>query len=783
MSKFDGSIPCLKMMMLTPVLLSLSACGGGSSSSEPTPTISVGSLSSTVAGLPTNAAPRFLVTGPNNFSSSWDGKTPLNALPFGTYQITVNDIATAQGRFSAEPAQFSIVVDGNESFNVLYQTELVSDGVITGFGSIVVNGTRFNTDNASFVSHNGQLSEVALDLGMVVNVSGRTTADGTIISADNVSYYAVAEGPISTISLAQGTFSVLGQTFTINANTRFVERNFEQLRSGDLVEVSAIGSNQQWIATRVEFYSQLQDDYDVTGFVRALDSNTRTFSLGDLTIDYSRADIEGNLTNGALVSVGALSLPQDNLWQVLDVDVLKQGELESQGQLVLESLIQSLQGSQLTLSNGIVLLLNADTATINADRSELAVGQRVIVKATRSDSGLMANQIQVVKESLIQALGIVTERDSNEIRVNGTEFDVTSTTNIIDKRVSPAKQITLNEVFVGDRVEISGFYAADNDLTASSISVLESSDTPEQNGGGMLDIEGRLTAVTPPDSSGMATLQINGLEITSLAATRYFFNDRFVSADDFFSRVKLNDTIDIDARLVDGKILAYEVEREDERTNHRGLFEIEGSVSTALVNNRFVMSGLSILITETTRFEDGNESALIAGAKLEVKATEDNEGNIVAVVVDFAGDERRDNDSASGELEIEGRITDFNTQDRFVISGQKVALTTNTIFENGVRSDLREGLWVEVEGYLDRDGTLQANHLYLEKEREDDVKGVISQVIDMNQFVVNGVTVELTSRTEFEGGRRSDIAVGRLIEAEGQFISATRLLASEVYFK
>ena len=786
------------MLVFTlPITFALAACGGGSSDSgstppsptptptpPPSPTPSVGSLSATVTGLPTNATPSFAVTGPDNFSVTWNGTSALTSLAHGTYQLTVNQVPTAQGVFDSLPATVTITVDGDESVDVMYQTDLVSDGIITGFGSVVVNGVRFNTDNASFNSHNGVLDENALDLGMVVNVIGRTTADGSVVTAQTVNYYATAEGPISSISFAQGAFTVLGQTFTVDANTRFVDRRFEQLRVGDLVEVSAVGDNEQWTATRVEFYSLLQDDYDVTGFVSGLNSNERTFSLGDITIDYGNADVDGTLVNGALVNVEGRDLPQGTVWQVDEVDVLRNGAPESRGQLVLEGLIQQLENDRLTLSNGSHVLITADTTFINAGRIDLAVGQRVVVRASQTDDGLLANQIRVVKESLIQASGTVTERDTNEIRVNGTEFDVNSATNIVDARVSPPLQISLDDIVVGDQVEVSGFYDEDNDLTASNIRLLDASANPGENRGGVLDIEGRLSAFTPPDASGIASLTINGLVITTQSTTRYYFNDRFVSADDFFSRVQLNDTIDIDARLVDGAILAYEVEREDERDNNRGLFEIEGTVSEGLSGDRFVLSGLTILVTANTRFEDGNESGLTNGVYVEVKAAEDADGNIVAVVVDFEdGDNRDDDDRDPGEVEVEGRISQLTSEGTFLIGTQMVALMNDTEFENGSRNSLRDGLWVEVDGYLDRDGVLQADHVYIENDREDEVEGTITQVIDANQFVVNGVTVELTGRTEFEGGRRSDIAVGRVVEVEGQFTAENRLTAFEVYFK
>lgn len=132
--------------------------------------------------------------------------------------------------------------------------------------------------------------------------------------------------------------------------------------------------------------------------------------------------------------------------------------------MVLEGLIQSLTNDQLTLTNGSVVTLNGDTIVINARRNYLAAGHRVVIRATQTANGLFAIQVRVVQENHFQARGTVTERDNNEIRVNGTEFDVNSGTNIVDTRVSPPLQITLSDIVVGDQVEVSGFYDEDNDL-------------------------------------------------------------------------------------------------------------------------------------------------------------------------------------------------------------------------------------------------------------------------------------------------------------------------------
>jgi len=768
-----------------PIALLLSACGGGSDSTAPVsaPQASAGSLTSSVIGLPTGVNANMTLTGPNDFSITFDGTSILNELAYGDYTLTINSISTNQGLFDSIPNSAQVTVDGNETVEVLYQTELLTQGTVTGFGSLVVNGVRFDTDGAIINSHNGEISQNALDLGMVVNIVGRTTADSEIITAQNISYFAAAEGPITDISFGQNSFTVLGQVFSIDANTRFIDRRFDQLRIGDVIEVSAVGNTQNLAATRVEYYAQPSDDYDVTGFVSNLSTSASTFTIGGLTIRYSSADVDGSLIDGALVSVEARALPVDGVWLVDDVDVLRANSSDTSGRIVLESIVTDANSNQVLLSNGTTITIDDQTSFINVQRDEITAGQRVVINAAQRDGVFIATQVSQIKESLVQAKGMVTERDNNEIRINGKEFDVNTATQIVDTRVVPALQINVTDIFVGDYVDVRGFYDEDNDLIASQIQIVATSDGSNQNRGGLLEIEGRLTALERPEAMQSGTLVINGLTIRTQAITQFFFDDRFVDAETFFARLEVNDLLDVDARILDGEVVAYEVEREDDTNTTRGLFEIEGNISKNLANGRFDLGGLTIVVDENTRFEDGNESALITGAYAEVKATEDTAGNIVAVVVDFESRDNSDGERELGEVEIEGRIADFVGQDTFTINGQEVLLMNDTDFENGDRNSLRNDLWVEVDGFIDRDGALQADYVYIEENREDDIEGNITAIIDVNQFVVGGITIELTNRTEFEGGRRSDLTVGRLIEIEGKFTSQNRFIAVEVYFK
>ena len=83
----------------------------------------------------------------------------------------------------------------------------ITFGEVTQFGSVYVNGVRFNTTNASFdldddIIYETQAAAQAAGFseGMVIKVEGTTNADGVTGTATWVEYDEDVEGPVSNIS-------------------------------------------------------------------------------------------------------------------------------------------------------------------------------------------------------------------------------------------------------------------------------------------------------------------------------------------------------------------------------------------------------------------------------------------------------------------------------------------------------------------------------------------------------------------------------------------------------
>ena len=187
----------------------------------------------------------------------------------------------------------------------------ISVGPIKGFGSIIVNGVRYDIDTAT-----QEVDDVvALGLGMVVEVTGSTNADFSTGTATRVRSAADLRGPAGSVDTVAGTLQVQGtlvgtDTATVYAGTV----DLTGISNGDPVMVHGLpDSAGQLRATRIERLAAAGAPI-VTGVVAGLNGGLSRFNLGTLTVDYTTASFvgglsAGQLSNGMRVRVRAAAAP------------------------------------------------------------------------------------------------------------------------------------------------------------------------------------------------------------------------------------------------------------------------------------------------------------------------------------------------------------------------------------------------------------------------------------------------------------------------------------------
>jgi hypothetical protein len=286
-------------------------------------------------------------------------------------------------------------------------TGITSSGTITGFGSVIVNGVRFDTDDANIIVNGMPATEADLRVGQVVTVTG-TLEDKTNAVAQSIVFDRVLDGPVESVN-PQGDVLVvtaLEQSVIINELTRFVNATPEDLATGNLVAVSGfIDERGQIVATLVqralqEFPYGTGVQTDVEGTVSGLDEAANTFNVGMLSVDYSNAsviEVSGNLSNGALVEVFGTQSAPGGIFTASTVRVLDPKPLdEAEARVELEGIVADFNGlGDFTISGQPV---DASTATQRGNTGlALGPGVRVEVEGSINDAGVLVAETFLIK--------------------------------------------------------------------------------------------------------------------------------------------------------------------------------------------------------------------------------------------------------------------------------------------------------------------------------------------------------------------------------------------------
>ncbi len=426
-------------------------------------------------------------------------------------------------------------------------------GVITGFGSVFINGTRFTTDSAEFSKDDSPSSQDDLKVGMVVEVSG-SFEDG---SAARVAFDEDIKGPVDAVS--GDTLTVVGQTVQINGETVFDDNlNQASISVGDILEISGFrGMNDSLEASFIERKTDANTNaFKVIGPISNLDSAGTQFSIGGLSVDYNSAtldDLNGNaLANGMLVEVKdenksyaagdlimiASKIEPVSLLSVNDnfADDSTDDNSTSVGQRVeIQGLISSIDGGSSFVVASTTVLVQNSTAFLFGDQSLLSVGSKVEVQGVlNADGALEASKIKFSRNAArIEAIVDTVDVGSETVTMLGITVRVGDVLRAEDKR-DDLEPFGINDIMAGDFVEVRGI-ASGGVINARELERDDNDDTRVRGPVADIDADNR-------------QLSLLGVAIVTDSATQYEgFNDEILSAEAFFAELRENQTL-VDAQ-------------------------------------------------------------------------------------------------------------------------------------------------------------------------------------------------------------------------------------------
>lgn len=403
-----------------------------------------------------------------------------------------------------------------------------SKGVITGFGSVYVNGVKYESASATVDMDGVSSVESDLQIGMVVTVSGMLDASGATGTAGTISFADNLEGPVSALySGVSKTFAVMGQIVKVDGSTMYHNVNDASLLAvNDMVEVSGFpDANGVILATRIEkktaVFSAGTTTVELKGLVSGLTGSS--FTINALSIDASGVAAPAGIANGSFVEVrgtlAAAAGPMTATFLELEPR-FSAGENEH---VEVEGIVTDYVSLSSFKVNGVPVNGSA--------LGSVAIANNMMLEVEGSMVGgvLVAGKGEVEFESTVLLEGDVSAVGANSLTVLGQTATVSATTEYQDNSAANLRTFNFANIATGDHVIVSGYPGASG-IVATRIE--------RRNASAQAQLKGLVSAATPTTA-----LTIQGVVVDTSTASFRDISSNPMAAADFFTAVTPGTTI------------------------------------------------------------------------------------------------------------------------------------------------------------------------------------------------------------------------------------------------
>ena len=451
----------------------------------------------------------------------------------------------------------------------------VSQGPVTGFGSVYVNGVKFNTDATAFAvdgsAGTGATGQSNLKLGMVATVAWTKDSNGKY-TARSVKYSDDVQGVVSEIIVSAtdpkvGTLKVLGQLVHVSALTIFEGNgttsvtglaSLASLTGDQFVEVSGLKSAAGEIyATRIELKSD--SEYEMKGIVS--ESSGTTFKVGTLAVTFSPAP-----ANGACVEVEGITLTGGVLTatkvKVDDSCTLGGGlRSDSTDEVELEGYVSVFTNVSTDFKvNGQLVRVNSATLYEGTSSTSaiLADGARVEVEGQMSNGVLVAKKVSLDPE--------MSDREESAIEMEvprGGAVAISGVGTTTTMKVFDSITVTVSDA---TRFE-DGILRDLSNIANNSLKIKAYSDGAKVIATRISKTDNSSPSLQGPVSStlGTSSLVILGVTVNTSVTTKYQDDhDASITTSAFFAKAAAGAVVKAKASAISGSVMvATELEIED----------------------------------------------------------------------------------------------------------------------------------------------------------------------------------------------------------------------------
>lgn len=451
-------------------------------------------------------------------------------------------------------------------------TGIVS-GKITGFGSVYVNGGKFDIDTSQFnVDGDTGADQGDLALGMVITLEVEIENDIQTGKALKVFYDDEVEGPIAPVpgvvvgaNPTQKTFKIFNQVITIDeTSTLFDGTSFATIVANDIIEISGFRVSPTEIkATYVEKTGVLVPGVSEVELRGSIDQymGGSTFEINGTVINFdptgvaTEIDVPGGVvSNGLYVEVEGviqadLSVTADQIEEEDEdfdddaEDISLQGVISN---YVSDSNFE-IDGQQIDASGA-----QFSPASISLDD-----GLEVEVEGDIVSGVLIAEEIELREgETKLKTFVSLVYPDNIRFEVNYTGLpgsivvNTDSQTLLKDEGPLELPNFSVADLNVGDYVIVEGIESAD-EVIAETVKRKDSADPDDS------ELEGQVDSFVIDTS-----ITVLGITYNVDAGTDYEdANGATVSSAEFFGQLAPGDLVEIkDEEIADGTAEEVEIE-------------------------------------------------------------------------------------------------------------------------------------------------------------------------------------------------------------------------------
>ena len=441
---------------------------------------------------------------------------------------------------------------GSSSTTEPVLTPSVTVGTITGFGSVIVNGIRFD-DSAAVITINDQSGTRAqLKVGMVVAVEGSVAAcpNPEIALCEGVAaqirFRNNLEGPITLLNRLTNTIQVMGREVQFDADTLVEGGSSPDINGLALGDIVAISGLEEQLRIRARLVQRLGQFVAGTTPMQALGT------VANLNLADGSCTVDG--VPVSFLGLAAESLPQGGLAQGQYVQVSGTGSgtgLITADRIQLRDRISypdaalvQLEGfvsDYVSVADFVVADQRVDARDAifrNGSAADLGNGAKVLIEGLMQDGVLIASKVVFRLEANAQTVNVQIGApiqskmtSTASLVVLGQSIQTTTLTQFIDRTSTAGasgagsggspEALSYADLQVGDRVDVMAYRDAEGKFIATRIE---------------RTVADELLVAKGPVDSAMAPTQMNlfGIPVLTGTNTRYRDIDGNLISDQAF---------------------------------------------------------------------------------------------------------------------------------------------------------------------------------------------------------------------------------------------------------